>query len=57
MSSKPLRAAAYSPRPVGQEKSGLVYQYGFGNEFQSEALPGALPIAQNSPQRFEIRPC
>lgn len=27
------------------------YLHGFGNEFQSEALPGALPICQNSPQR------
>jgi homogentisate 1,2-dioxygenase len=27
------------------------YQSGFGNEFASEALPGALPRAQNSPQR------
>ena len=24
---------------------------GFGNEFSSEALPGALPVGQNSPQR------
>jgi homogentisate 1,2-dioxygenase len=29
----------------------LRYQSGFGNEFASEALPGALPIGQNSPQR------
>jgi homogentisate 1,2-dioxygenase len=27
------------------------YQSGFGNEFATEALPGALPIGQNSPQR------
>ena len=27
------------------------YQSGFGNEFASEALPGALPIGQNSPQK------
>lgn len=27
------------------------YQSGFGNEFASEALPGALPAHQNSPQR------
>jgi len=27
------------------------YQSGFGNEFSSEALPGALPIGQNSPQK------
>lgn len=28
----------------------LTYQSGFGNEFSSEALPGALPVGQNSPQ-------
>ena len=27
------------------------YQSGFGNEFASEALPGALPQGRNSPQR------
>lgn len=27
------------------------YQYGFGNHFSSEALAGALPLKQNSPQR------
>ena len=31
--------------------SDLVYQSGFGNEFSSEALPGALPVGQNSPQK------
>jgi len=29
----------------------LSYQTGFGNEFATEALPGALPVGQNSPQR------
>ncbi|MEA3150266.1 MAG: homogentisate 1,2-dioxygenase, partial [Gammaproteobacteria bacterium] len=27
------------------------YQSGFCNEFQTEALPGALPEFRNSPQR------
>ena len=27
------------------------YQSGFGNTFETEALPGALPIGRNSPQR------
>lgn len=27
------------------------YMRGFGNDFQTEALPGALPIGQNSPQK------
>lgn len=29
----------------------LHYLSGFGNEFASEALPGALPVGQNSPQK------
>src|SRR5436190_11546814 len=29
----------------------LRYQSGFGNEFATEALEGALPAGQNSPQR------
>ncbi|MDE2359472.1 MAG: homogentisate 1,2-dioxygenase, partial [Betaproteobacteria bacterium] len=27
------------------------YVSGFGNEFATEALPGALPVGQNSPQK------
>ncbi|MGE0883948.1 MAG: homogentisate 1,2-dioxygenase [Blastocatellales bacterium] len=30
------------------------YQTGFGNEFATEALPGALPVGQNSPQRAPL---
>ncbi len=29
----------------------LKYQAGFGNTFSSEAVRGALPVGQNSPQR------
>ena len=29
----------------------LEYMSGFGNEFASEALDGALPVGQNSPQK------
>jgi homogentisate 1,2-dioxygenase len=29
----------------------LNYQSGFGNEFATEALPGALPVGRNSPQQ------
>jgi len=29
----------------------LQYQSGFGNEYSTEALSGALPVGQNSPQR------
>ena len=32
-------------------RSKLVYQSGFGNSFSTEAVRGALPIGQNSPQR------
>lgn len=32
------------------------YMCGFGNHFQSELIPGTLPIAQNNPQicRFQL---
>jgi len=29
----------------------LSYQSGFGNHFSTEAIPGTLPVGQNSPQR------
>ena len=29
----------------------LQYNSGFGNEFATEAIPGALPVGQNSPQK------
>ena len=32
----------------------LSYQSGFGNEFATEAQPGALPIGQNSPQKHPL---
>jgi homogentisate 1,2-dioxygenase len=34
--------------------SELKYQSGFGNEFATEAVPGALPKGQNSPQRAPL---
>jgi homogentisate 1,2-dioxygenase len=30
------------------------YQSGFGNEFATEAVPGALPLGRNSPQRAPL---
>jgi homogentisate 1,2-dioxygenase len=36
---------------VNSEAAGLNYMPGFGNDFETEALPGALPRGQNSPQR------
>jgi homogentisate 1,2-dioxygenase len=38
------KAAPFSAHHVG-------YQSGFGSEFATEALPGALPVGRNSPQR------
>ena len=39
-----------SKKPNAEMRS-LAYQSGFGNEFASEALPGALPLRRNAPQR------
>jgi homogentisate 1,2-dioxygenase len=33
------------------DSAALAYQSGFGNEFATEAFEGALPVAQNAPQR------
>lgn len=38
-----------SARSVATDNAG--YQSGFGNGFETEALPGALPVGRNSPQR------
>jgi homogentisate 1,2-dioxygenase len=32
-------------------RTALQYQSGFANDFATEALPGALPVGQNSPQK------
>jgi homogentisate 1,2-dioxygenase len=32
----------------------LTYQSGFGNEFATEAVPGGLPVGQNSPQKHPL---
>lgn len=40
-----------SARSAKDAASSLAYQSGFGNEFATEALPGALPVGRNSPQR------
>jgi homogentisate 1,2-dioxygenase len=36
--------------PTASEKT-FKYQSGFGNEFATEAIKGALPVGQNSPQK------
>lgn len=33
------------------QNSGISYLSGFGNGFETEALPGALPVGRNSPQK------
>ena len=40
-------------RPQGTTQT-YAYQPGFGNEFASEAVPGALPAGRNSPQRAPL---
>ena len=40
-------------RPAEPRASAIVpgYMSGFGNTFETEALPGALPVGRNSPQK------
>ena len=44
-------AAPARARPSRSQPSAPRYMSGFGNSFETEALPGALPIGRNSPQR------
>jgi len=37
--------------PLSTVAAAAGYQTGFGNGFETEALPGALPVGRNSPQR------
>ena len=39
--------------PDSEERTRIMADYlsGFGNSFETEALPGALPVGRNSPQR------
>ena len=48
--ARPPHAVPAAPGEVG-EFGTLRYMSGFGNAFATEALPGALPEGQNSPQR------
>ena len=41
------------PKTVRTEAA-VAYQSGFGNEFHTEAVPGALPVGRNSPQRAPL---
>jgi homogentisate 1,2-dioxygenase len=40
----------FAAQPAGTQNS-TAYLSGSGNQFETEALPGALPIGRNSPQR------
>jgi homogentisate 1,2-dioxygenase len=42
-----------APNVLNQSTVGVTpgYMSGFGNSFETEALPGALPVGRNSPQR------
>ena len=48
MNTETARKPAAHGAAHGEE---VRYLAGFGNEFATEALPGALPVGQNSPQR------
>ena len=50
MSTRKPHSAATSAK-AASAATAPAYQTGFGNEFATEALPGALPVGQNSPQR------
>jgi homogentisate 1,2-dioxygenase len=39
------------PASAAVDQSDLKYMPGFGNDFETESLPGALPQGQNSPQK------
>jgi homogentisate 1,2-dioxygenase len=39
---------------TGETRGELKYQVGFGNEFETEAVAGALPKGQNSPQKVPL---
>jgi homogentisate 1,2-dioxygenase len=46
-----MMPAAHPTIAASDALPSLQYQSGFGNEFSSESIPGALPVGQNSPQR------
>jgi homogentisate 1,2-dioxygenase len=50
MAAGPTTVTAHT----GQADTTPGYQSGFGNQFASEALPGALPVGRNSPQQAPL---
>src|ERR1043165_742345 len=57
LASLPTRTRMNAPEPLRATEPGAAapnaprYQSGFGNQFETEAIPGALPRGRNSPQR------
>ncbi len=49
-----MTATESRPQPAAPALSDLRYLSGFGNEHESEAVPGALPAGRNSPQRAPL---
>ncbi|URM91914.1 homogentisate 1,2-dioxygenase [Streptomyces sp. MRC013] len=49
-----MGGAAQADEQTRKTAEGLEYLSGFGNEHQSEAVPGALPLGRNSPQRAPL---
>src|SRR5579862_978167 len=45
------KLSAMEPKTAAAPADAGHYQSGFGNEFATEALPGALPEGRNSPQK------
>src|SRR5690606_40452799 len=53
-SDKPLCGRRHAmPDHATETANSLKYMPGFGNDFETESLPGALPQGQNSPQKCE----
>jgi homogentisate 1,2-dioxygenase len=45
---------SFAGREKEMSEKQLAYQSGFGNEFATEAVPGALPHGQNAPQKSAL---
>lgn len=52
-SDQPISDQPVSDKPLFDQPASVepAYQSGFGNEFASEAVAGALPVGQNNPQK------
>ncbi|KAI0346063.1 homogentisate 1,2-dioxygenase [Trametopsis cervina] len=48
-----LQATAQGGYSIRRKDDPYTYQVGFGNSFTSEAIPGGLPVGQNTPQKHK----